>query len=97
MENRQNNNDNSPNGSDSNKTDLIGGSSDNTTNPEVQNDTGYAGTTNAVSKNYQDKDGYKIAIEDTMIGYDGNEDQLNMDLGEQESRRFGKTGIDDND
>ena len=97
MENQQNTNENSPNGSDNNQNDLIGGASDNSTDPEVQNDTGYAGTTNAVSENHQDKDGYKIAIEDTMIGYDGNEEQLDMNLGEEETRRFGKTGIDDND
>jgi hypothetical protein len=99
MKNQQNSQGKSPNGSDKNKNDLIGGASDNSTNPEVQNDTGYAGTTNSVSKNnnYQNKDGYKIAIEDTMIGYDGHEEQLDMDLGEEETRRFGKTGIDDND
>jgi hypothetical protein len=97
MENQQKKQDNSPNGSDSNQNDLIGGASDNSTDAEAQNDTGYAGTTNAVSENHQDKDGYQIAIEDTMIGYDGDESQLDMDLGEEETRRFGKTGIDDND
>jgi hypothetical protein len=97
MENQQNQEQNSPNGSDENKNDLIGGASDNSTDAETQNDTGYAGTTNAVSENHQDNDNYKIAIEDTMIGYDGNEEQLNMDLGEEETRRSGKTGIDDND
>jgi hypothetical protein len=97
MENEQRNQEDPTNGSDENKDNTIGGASNNDTDPEVQNDTGYAGTTNAVSKNYQDKDGYKIAIEDTMIGYDGNEEQLNMDLGEEETKRSGKTGIDDND
>ena len=97
MENQQKNQDNSPNGSDSNQNDLIGGASDNSTDAETQNDTGYAGTTNAVSENHQDKDGYKIAIEDTMIGYDGDESQLDMDLGEEEARKSGTSGIDDND
>jgi hypothetical protein len=79
------------------KDDSIGGVNVNTPDAEQQNDTGYAGTTNAVSENHQDKDGYQIAIEDTMIGYDGDEKQMDMDLGEKEARRHGKTGFGDND
>ena len=80
-----------------NKDNTIGGVQTNVPDPEQQNDTGFAGTTNAVSDNHQDKNGYAIAIEDTMIGYDGDESQMDMDLGEKDKKRTGKTGIDDND
>ena len=79
------------------KDNTIGGAQTNTPDPEVQNDTGFAGTTNALSENHQDKDGYKIAPEDTMIGYDGHEEQMNMDLDDADKGRSGKRGIDDND
>jgi hypothetical protein len=82
----------SPNGKDN----SIGGAQTNVPDAAQQNDTGFAGTTNAVSENQQDKEGYKIAIEDTMIGYDGDDSQMEMDLGDEEKRRGGKTGIDDN-
>lgn len=42
-------------------------------------------------------EGYQIAPEDTMIGYDGNDEQMDMDLGEKDIRRTGKTGTGDND
>lgn len=80
-----------------NKDNTIGGAQTNVPDAEQQNDTGFAGTTNAVSDNHQDKEGYAIAIEDTMIGYNGDESQMDMDLGEKDSKRRGKTGIDDND
>jgi len=82
---------------DGNKDNSIGGVQTKAPDPQEQNDTGYAGTTNAVSENHQHKGGYKIAIEDTMIGYDGDDSQMDMDLGDKEKRRSGKTGIDDND
>lgn len=91
MENEQRNQDS--NGHD----DTIGGAQTNTPDPEVQNDTGFAGTTNTISENHQDKDGYQIAVEDTMIGYDGNDKQMEMDLGDEDKRRSGKTGFGDND
>ena len=79
------------------KDDTVGGAQLNVPDAETQNDTGYAGTTNAVSEDRQQKDGYKIAIEDTMIGYDGNEAQMDMDLDDEDKRRSGKTGFGDND
>jgi hypothetical protein len=75
---------------------TIGGAQTNIPDGERQNETGYAGTTNSLSENHQESDAYQIAPEDTMIGYDGNEEQLNMDLGEDDRKRSGKTGIDDN-
>jgi hypothetical protein len=80
-----------------NKDNSIGGVQTNAPDPQEQNDTGFAGTTNAVSENHQEKEGYKIAIEDTMIGYDGDDSQMDMDLGDEDKRRTGKSGVDDND
>jgi len=82
-------------GNADNKDNTIGGAPTNKPDPKAQNDTGFAGTTNAVSQNHQDKDGYRITPEDTMIGYDGNDEQMNMSLNEKEDRRSGKTGVDD--
>jgi hypothetical protein len=79
------------------KDNLIGGAQTNIPDAEQQNDTGFAGTTNALSDNQQNEDGYQIAIEDTMIGYNGDESQMDMDPGEEERKRTGKTGVDDND
>jgi hypothetical protein len=79
-----------------NKDDSIGGVPTNTPDPETQNDTGYAGTTNAVSEDRQHKDSYRIAPEDTMIGYDGNDEQMNMDLDDKDRLRSGSHGGGDN-
>jgi hypothetical protein len=79
-----------------NKDNNVGGAQLTPPDPEMQNDTYYAGTTNATSENRQTREGYKIAIEDTLIGYDGNEEQMDMDLDEEERRRFGKIGVGDN-
>jgi hypothetical protein len=79
------------------KDNSIGGAQTNVPDPEQQNDTGFAGTTNALSDNQQNEVGYQIAIEDTMIGYNGDESQMDVDLGEEERKRTGKTGVDDND
>jgi len=79
------------------KNNDIGGAQDNMPDAETQNDTGYAGTTNAVSEDRRHRDGYKLAIEDTMIGYDGNDEQMDMDIRDEDDiRRSGKSGIDDN-
>ncbi|GAB2701706.1 hypothetical protein GCM10027037_28840 [Mucilaginibacter koreensis] len=75
----------------------IGGVNVNQPDPKTQNNTGYAGTTNAVSENHQESDSYQIAPEDTMIGYNGNDEQMNMDLGDKDKLRSGKSGVDDND
>lgn len=96
MENKQETREKANKEREHNKDYSIGGVTTNTPNPETQNGTGFAGTTNAVSEDHHKKDGYKIAIEDTMIGYDGHEDQMNMDLGEEDRRRSGRSGIDDN-
>lgn len=78
------------------KDNTVGGAQLNTPNPEDQNNTGYAGTTNAVSENHQSKDGYQIAVDDTMIGYDGDESQMDMDLSEEDKLRSGNTSSGDN-
>jgi hypothetical protein len=96
MENKQENREKAAKQREDTKDNSIGGVNTNTPDPETQNDTGFAGTTNAVSEHRNTQDGYKIAIEDTMIGYDGHEDQLNMDLGEEDKRRSGSSGTGDN-
>ncbi len=79
-----------------NKDDSIGGVPTNTPDPEIQNDTGFDGTTNAVSEDRQHKDSYRIAPEDTMIGYDGHDEQMDMDLDDKDKRRSGSSTGDDN-
>jgi|GEM_PF-1657265 len=71
--------------------------SDQRPDEQEQNDTGYAGTTNAVSQNHQESDEYKPAVEDTMMGYDGDEDELNMDMEDGSVNTNNTRGIDDND
>ena len=78
------------------ESDNVGKDSGNDPDPETQNDTGYAGTTNAVSESRNTDDGYQIAPEDTMIGYDGDETQLDMDLGNENDNTKNR-GVDDND
>lgn len=63
---------------------------------EEYNDTGFAGTTNAVSQK-QDQDDATLAIEDTMIGYDGDDSQLDMDISSDDKKLNTDRGIDDND
>jgi hypothetical protein len=75
---------------------AVGNASGQDPDPETQNDTGYAGTTNAVSESRNTDEGYQIAPEDTMIGYDGDDSQMDMDLG-NENDNAGNRGIDDND
>jgi hypothetical protein len=96
MENQQQRQGKKPKDKDKTHDDTIGGAQTNTPNPKEQNDTGFEGTTNSLSEDRHEQDGYQIAIEDTMIGYDGDEKQMDMDLGEKDRRRSGKTGIDDN-
>ncbi|WP_256013474.1 hypothetical protein [Desertivirga xinjiangensis] len=75
----------------------IGGAQTNKPDPEATNDTGFAGTTNAVSEDLHEQDGYKMAVEDTMIGYDGHEEQMDMDyLDEKDKLKSGNSGADDN-
>ncbi|WP_207426721.1 hypothetical protein [Pedobacter sp. SYSU D00535] len=95
MENEQEKN---PNGAqEAGHDNTIGGAQTNQPDPEATNDTGYQGTTNAVSESFNEEDGYKLAVEDTMIGYDGNEDQMNMDFMDEEAKkRSGHSGADDN-
>lgn len=56
--------------------------SDRKPDEQAQNETGFDGTTNSISENHQDSDQYKIAIEDTMVGYDGDDSDLNLDTGD---------------
>ena len=71
--------------------------SDNKPDENNQNETGYAGTTNSISENHQETDEYQIAVEDTMIGYDGDDDQLDMNLDKPGKSSENTRGIDDND
>jgi hypothetical protein len=96
MENQQQTQYDNTQDENQNKNNLNNEASDNMPD-EAYNDTGFAGTTNSVSENRQDKDGYKIAIEDTLIGYDGDDAQLNMDLDDKETKPKNNAGIDDND
>jgi hypothetical protein len=77
------------------KLDLNGKAAGNMSEEEY-NDTGYAGTTNSVSKN-QDTDDATLAIEDTMIGYDGDDSQLDMDIRNEDDLLNTDRGVDDND
>ncbi|WP_345949561.1 hypothetical protein ABDD95_22210 [Mucilaginibacter sp. PAMB04274] len=52
---------------------------------------------NIESHKEQKEEGYQIAIEDTMIGYDGNEEQMDMDLGNNNANAQNNRGVDDND
>ncbi|WP_374164305.1 hypothetical protein [Arcticibacter sp. MXS-1] len=97
MENKQNAREQAAKSRENEKDNTIGGAQTNRPDAAEQNDTGYAGTTNSLSENQSGEDGYKIAIEDTIIGYDGHEDQMDMDLGEEDRRRSGKSGAGDND
>jgi hypothetical protein len=63
---------------------------------EDYNDTGFAGTTNAVSQSH-DQDDATLAIEDTMIGYDGDDSQLDMDIRDEDDKLKTDRGVDDND
>jgi hypothetical protein len=63
---------------------------------EEYNDTGFAGTTNSVSQR-QDQDDATLAIEDTMIGYDGDDSQLDMDIKNEDDLLNTDRGVDDND
>jgi hypothetical protein len=65
--------------------------------PEDYNDTGFAGTTNAVSAG-EDAHDDKLAIEDTMIGYEGDDSQMDMDLNVDDGKNdLGDPGVDDNE
>jgi hypothetical protein len=96
MENQQQTQYDNTQDENQNKNNLNNEASDNMQDG-AYNDTGLGGTTNSVSETRQDKDGYKIAIEDTLIGYDGDDAQLNMDLDDKETKPKNNAGIDDND
>lgn len=55
-----------------------------------------SGEANAKSDTPNTEQGYQIAPEDTLIGYDGDESQLDMDLGNENDHTKNR-GIDDND
>jgi hypothetical protein len=65
----------------------------------LQNGKADVGITNATIESHKEKEenGYKIAIEDTMIGYDGQEDHMNVDLGNSNVNTQNTPGVDDND
>jgi hypothetical protein len=73
------------------KDNNVGGAQVNTPNPDDQNNTHYAGTATKVDKVHPSKDGYQIAVEDTMIGYNGDDSQMDMDLGDKDKLRSGST------
>jgi hypothetical protein len=58
------------------------------------------GISNPVIESHQEKkeSGYKIAIEDTMIGYDGKDDPIDVEQGNGDVKNQNNThGVDDND
>ena len=97
MENNENNTHNNPEDQDVSGNVIKNNPSDHRPDEEEQNETGYAGTTNSLSENHQKSDEYQPAIEDTMIGYDGDDDDLDMDLGDGNVSTENTRGIDDND
>ena len=76
---------------------IINNPSDQRPDEEGQNETGYAGTTNSISENRQDSDEYQPAIEDTMIGYEGDDKDLDLDIRDDNVSTENTRGIDDND
>lgn len=52
---------------------------------------------NIESHKEKEENGYKIAIEDTMLGYDNDDTQMDMDTGNPNLRTKGNRGVDDND
>ena len=94
MENLQENENNLPEENDNQQNSE--GNAPGGVSEEAYNDTGFAGTTNAVSENFDTHDD-RLAIEDTMIGYDGDEDQLDMDIRTEDDKKQNNAGVDDND
>jgi hypothetical protein len=76
------------------KDNNVGGSQVSMPNPDDQNNTHYAGTPDVFGG--KNKDGYQIAVEDTMIGYNGDDAQMDMDLSDKDKLRSGSTGSGDN-
>jgi hypothetical protein len=97
MEKNQNNPQSNKEQADKSQNVITNNPSDQRPDEQEQNDTGYAGTTNAVSQNHQESDEYKPAVEDTMMGYDGDEDELNIDMEDGSVNTNNTRGIDDND
>lgn len=97
MENNQDNQQNSKSEKDDSQNVVSNNPSEHRPNEEEQNDTGFTGTTNSISQSQQDSDEYKPAIEDTMIGYDGDESDLDMDLSDGNPGANNTHGVDDND
>jgi hypothetical protein len=97
MENNQENQQNTSEERDDSQNVITNNPSDQRPDEEKQNETGYAGTTNSISENHQESDEYQPAIEDTMIGYDGDESDLDIDLGDGNVNTENTRGIDDND
>ncbi|WP_407431549.1 hypothetical protein [Arcticibacter sp.] len=97
MENNHNNPQRSAEQTDKSQNVITNNPSDQRPDEQEQNDTGFSGTTNAVSQNHQTSDEYKPAVEDTMIGYDGDETELDMDMGDGNVNTDNTRGIDDND
>lgn len=97
MENNKSNNQNNAGNEGKNENVIKNNPSDQRPDEQEQNDTGYAGTTNAVSQNHQDSDEYTPAIEDAMIGYDGDESDLDIDFGDGSADSKNTRGVDDND
>ncbi|HEY0055477.1 MAG TPA: hypothetical protein VGB63_08985 [Pedobacter sp.] len=97
MENNQDNLQNAAEERDDSQNVITNNPSDRRPDEQEQNDTGYAGTTNSISQNHQESDEYKTAIEDTMIGYDGDESDLDIELGNGDVNTENTRGIDDND
>ena len=97
MENQQEDQRNEAAERGENQNVITNNPSDHRPDEKVQNETGYAGTTNSISENQQESDEYQPAIEDTMIGYDGDESDLDLDIGDGSVNTENTRGIDDND
>lgn len=65
--------------------------------PTVADENAVTTNPNIESHKKTEEEGYAIAPEDTLIGYDNDESQLNMDTGNPNLKTKGNRGIDDND
>jgi hypothetical protein len=82
-----------------NSDNTAGNGAGNLPDEGVQNGKAEVGITNENIESHKEKEqeGYKAAIEDTMIGYDGHEDQMNVNLGNDNVNTQNTKGVDDND
>jgi hypothetical protein len=94
MEDQQNEENNSS--QETNKTAV--NDSNNLPDEGFSQDKTSGGMNNEVIESHSEKreSGYKIAIEDTMIGYDGHDDPIDLDQGNGDVNSNDTRGTDDN-